>query len=370
MSQIITHKDSASRPHAQYGPSSLKMYESCPSYQPRGGTNAIAEAGTRIHEAVEKEDPTTLVDEVERSLAEWALAFLAHVRREKSASTNLVADHKEIFLEMQLGDHSTYGTCDVLDLYNNGTGVLLDWKFGFGGVPDAEVNAQVQAYAYGAFQKFPDLNELACYLVLPRRQEITHAIYQRSDMGRIRLRLSTIIARAKLAEEYNPTEGVCDYCSNQGRCKALAEKALVIGQKAGFEVPATLSLNGTPREKGQLNKLAQLMEGWAGEVKKELLRQALEEDAEVSGYKLDQRRTPRAISNPLLGYDAVKDLVSIEEYLLACKSVSVPELEKFVAERAPRGHKAEAKQHLEDVLKQNGALREEGVVHLLKPIRA
>lgn len=370
MTAVVTHKDPTTRPHAKYGPSSLKMYESCSSYQPRGGTNPIAEAGTRIHGAVEKEDPTSLVDEVERSLAEWALSFLAHVRGEKSASSNLVAEHKEIFLEMQLGDHSTYGTCDVLDLYSDGTGVLLDWKFGFGGVDDAEVNSQVQAYAYGAFQKFPDLNELACYLVLPRRKEITHAIYKRSDMDRIRLRLGTIIARAMLAEEYNPTEGVCDYCANQGRCKALAEKALILGKKAGFEVPATLSLNGTPKEKGQLNKLAQLMEGWAGEVKKELLRQALEEGAEVSGYKLDQRRTPRAISEPLLGYEAVKDLVSIEEYLLACRSVSVPELEKFVAERAPRGHKQESKMHLEDKLREAGALRDEGTVHLLKPIRA
>jgi hypothetical protein len=346
------------------------MYESCSSYKRREGTNPIAEAGTRIHEAVEKEDPSVLVDEVERSLAEWALSFLAHVRREKSASANLIADHKEIFLEMQFGDHGTYGTCDVLDLYSDGSGVLLDWKFGFGGVDDAETNSQIQAYAYGAFQKFPELNELACYLVLPRRKEITHAIYKRSDMPRISLRLSTIIARAEVAESYNPTEGVCDYCSNQGRCEALKERALVIGQKAGFEVPATLSLNGTPKEKGQLNKLAQLMEGWAGEVKKELLRQALEEGAEVSGYKLDQRRTPRAVDNPLVGYEAIKDLVSIEEYLLACSRVSIPELEKFVAERAPRGHKAEAKQHLEDVLRQSGAPRAEGVVHLLKPIKA
>jgi hypothetical protein len=370
MSQIVTHKDSATRPHAEYSPSALKNYEACPSFKGRSGTNPIAEAGTRIHEAVEKADATLLVDEVERSLAEWCLAFLAHTRGEKSRTSNLVASHQEIFLTMRLGDHQTFGTSDLLDLYSDGTAVMYDWKTGYGAVEDAEINAQVQAYAFGAFQKFPEINELACYLVLPRRQEISHAVYKREDMGRIRLRLSTIIARAKIGEEYVPTEGVCDYCANQGRCKALAEKALVVAQKAGFAVPATLSLNGTAVEKGQLNKLAQLMEGWAGETKKELLRQALEDGAEISGYKLDRRRTPRAIDNPLVGYDAVKDLVSVEEYLLACSRVSVAELEKFVAERAPRGHKTEAKQHLEDVLKQSGALREEGVVHLLKPIKA
>jgi RecB family exonuclease len=348
------------------------MYETCPSYLPRGGTNAVAEAGTRIHEAAEKEDPSLLTDEVERSLAEWALAFVDHVRREKDASSNLLASHKEVFLEMDFDSVGTYGTCDVLDLYKDGTGVLVDYKFGFGKVADAEENSQIQAYAYGAFQKFPEINELASYLVSPRRQEISYATYTRDDMPRIRLRLSTIIARAKQSSGsiFNPTEGVCDYCANQGKCQALADKALVVAQKSGFPVPQSLSYDGSPKEKGQILKLANLLEGWAGEAKKELLRQSLEEGAEVTGYRLDQRRTPRAIDNPLVGYDSVKDLVSIEEYLLACKSVSVAELEKFVAERAPRGHKAEAKQHLEDVLKQSGALREEGTIHLLKPIRA
>ena len=367
---IVTHKDPSTRPHAQFSPSALKNFEACPSYKGRSGTNPIAEAGTRIHEAVEKEDPTTLVDEVERSLAEWCLAFLAHTRGVKNRSANHLASHQEVFLEMQFGDHSTYGTSDLIDLYSDGTGVMYDWKTGWGVVEDAETNAQVQAYCYGAFAAFPDLNELECYLVLPRRQEITHATYRRSDLARIRLRLSTIIARAKLAEEFNPTEGVCDYCANQGRCKALAEKALIVGQKAGFDVPASISTDGTPSDKGKLLKLANLLGDWSEATKKEILRQSLEEGAEVAGYKLDQRRTPRTINEPLLGYSAVKELVSIEEYLLACTRVSVPELEKFVAERAPRGRKAEAKQHLEDVLKQSGALREEGVIHLLKPIRA
>ena len=370
MTEIIQHTDSSTRPHAKYSPSSLKNYEACPSFQGRSGTNPIAEAGTRIHEAVEKEDPSLLVDEVERSLAEWCLAFLAHTRGERSGSANLVASHQEIFLTMRLGDHETYGTSDLLDIYSDGTATMFDWKTGYGAVEDAETNAQVQAYTLGVFQKFPDINELAFYLVLPRRQEITYCLYKRSDMDRIRLRLGTIIARAKLAKEFNPTEGVCDYCNNQGSCAALAQKALVIGQKSGFEVPDFISLNGSSDEKGKLLKLANLLADWAEATKKELLRQALEEGSEIQGYRLDQRRTPRTIAEPLMGYEAIKDLVSVEEFLLACTRVSVPQLEKFVSERAPKGKKAEAKQHLEDVLRDKGALREEGTIHILKAIKA
>lgn len=370
MSKIITHADSATRPHAKYGPSSLKMFEACPSYASKGGTNAIAQAGTRIHEAVEKGDPTLLVDEAEQSLAQWALSFLEHVRRERNVK--LSDSHQEIYLEMSLGKHQTYGTCDLLDLYSDGTGVLMDWKFGFGKVDDAEINSQVQAYAYGAFQKFPSLQSLDCYLVLPRRQEITHATYNRADMDRIKLRLGTIIARASesAGKEFRPTEGVCDYCASQGSCKALAEKALVLGQKAGFDVPQSISLDGTPENKGKLLKLANILEEWCAATKKELLRQSLEEGAEIQGYRLDQRRTPRTVDNPLLAWDSVKDLVTLEEYLLSCTRVSVPQLEKYVSDKAPKGKKSEAKQNLEDVLRESGAMREESTIHLLKPIRA
>ena len=362
----------ASPRHAEHGPSALKNYEACPSFKSRRGTNPIAEAGTRIHAAIENRDPSLLPDEVEKSLAEWCLAFLAENRAKKAASAKLVGSHQEVRLEMQVGDFHTFGTSDLFDLYEDGSGALYDWKTGYGAVEDAEVNIQVQAYAYGIFDRFPPLQQLDCYLVLPRRGEITHAHYHRDDMDRIRLRIGTVIARAKESggKVFTPKEGVCDYCSRQGSCQALADKALLIGQKAGFEVPENISLDGAPADRGKLLKLANLLSNWCDETKKELLRQALEDGAEIPGYKLDQRRTPRAVDNPLLGYDAVKEMVSVEEYLLSCTRVSVPTLEKFVAERAPKGKKAEAKQHLEDLLRGSGALRDEGVIHLLKAIRA
>jgi len=367
---VVKHTDPTTRPHAEFSPSALKNFEACPSYRGRSGTNPIAEAGTRIHEAVEKEDPSLLQDETEQQLATWCLQFLYQQRGDRARSANLVASHQEIWLQMPLGDHSTSGTSDLLDLYSNGTAVMYDWKTGFGAVEDAEYNTQVWAYTYGVFQKFPDVNELAFFLVLPRRQEISYATFKREDLPKIKLRLSTIIARAKLATEFNPTEGVCDYCSKQGSCKALAEKALVIAQKSGFEVPSSVSLEGTPEDRAKLLKLANLLSGWSEETKKELLRQALEEGAEIPGYRLDQRRTPRTIESPVLGYEAVKDIIPLDEYLAACTRVSIPSLEKFVSDKADKGQKAKAKTSLENLLRDKGVLREESVIHLLKPIRA
>ena len=62
-------------------------------------------------------------------------------------------------------------------------------------------------------------------------------------------------------------------------------------------------------------------------------------------------------------------MMTFEEFLSACTRVSVPTLEKIVAEKADRGQKGNVRQQLEDRLRDKGALKEEGVIHFLKPIR-
>lgn len=368
---IVTHADSETRPHHPYGPSSLKNYEACPSYKSKGGSNPIAEAGTRIHHAIEKGNPSLLIDGEEQSLAETCLDFLDDVRRARAVSANLIASHQEVFFEIDLGEHSTYGTCDLLDIYDDGDATLFDWKTGYGSVDDAETNSQGIAYLLGAFSAFPDIKRIQLYFVLPRRHEVSMAEFTRDDIPALSLRISTIIARAKelAGKEFNPTEGVCNYCSFQGSCKALAGRALVVAQKAGFDVPSNISGTGSPEEKAQLLKLANILADWCDATKKEILRQALEEGVEIPGYRLDHRKTPRIVDSPLLGFAAVSDMMTFDEFLGACTRVSVVELEKIVAEKADRGQKGNARQTLECRLRDKGALKDEGVIHVLKAIR-
>lgn len=368
---ITTHADPETRPHAEHSPSSLKNYEACPSYKGRSGTNPIAEAGTRIHTAIEKSNPSLLIDPVEQQLADICLDFLADIRGARKSSANLVSSHQEIFLDIEFDGHSTFGTSDLLDIYDDGDATMFDWKTGYGAVEDCETNSQAAAYALGVFQKFPQIQRIQFYLVLPRRQEVSFAEFTRDHIPSITLRLSTIIARAKelAGSVFNPIEGVCDYCAYQGSCKALAGKALVIGKKAGFDVPSNITLDGTPEEKAKLLKLANLLAGWSEEVKKELLRQALEDGAEITGYRLDERKTPRTIESPMAGFAAISDMVTFEEYLSACTRVSIPTLEKIVGEKAAKGQKAHIRQEMEDRLRDRGVMKEEGKIHLLKAIR-
>jgi len=356
------------RIHAEYSPSALKNYEACPSYKKREGTNAIAEQGTKIHEAIDSGDVSHLNDE-ELAIAKYCFDFQDHVRSGKGSKPVKIL--REVVLNIDAGDQSTFGSADLIEIYGDGSAVLMDWKTGYGGVDDAEVNSQVWAYTLGLFQAHPEVNLVDAYLVLPRRQEISSAVFKRADADKLALRINTIISRAKevAGQVFNPTEGVCDYCAYKGSCKALAGKALVLGQKAGFDVPSNISLDGSPEDRAKLLKLANLLSVWADDTKKELLRQALEEGAEIPGYRLDQRKTPRVIDNVVAGWDAIKTMVDLEEFLSAASRISVPTLEKIVSEKAPRGGKAKAKERLEDALRDANALKEESTIFLLKPIK-
>lgn len=375
---MSTKANHGERKHAEYSPSSLKNYEACASFQKREGTNAIAEQGTKIHEAIDSGD-WSLLDDSERAIAEYCVEFRRHVQRQRTAKgAKLVATYQERVFDIRLGDEETFGSADLLDIYDDGTATLMDWKTGYGAVEDATTNAQVWSYCLGAMQAFPEIKAIEAYLVLPRRQEVSHAVFTREEADKLALRLGTIIARAKEAKAkgyqdealFNPTEGTCDYCAAKGSCKALASKALIVARKSGFEVPDDVSYHGSAEDKAKLYKLAVLLEEWAADTKKELLRQSLEEGLEMPGYRLDHRRTPRTIDNPVAGYDAVKDIISLPEFLSAASRISVPALEKIVADKSDRGGKAKAKADLEDRLRDANALKEEGIVNILKPVRA
>ena len=49
--------------HAKHSPSSLGYKETCPAFRNRGTTNAAAEEGTMLHEALEKDDYSNLTEE-------------------------------------------------------------------------------------------------------------------------------------------------------------------------------------------------------------------------------------------------------------------------------------------------------------------
>jgi len=359
--------DHASRAHAEHSPSALRYFEICPGYKPSGGTNWAADKGTRVHEALESEDISLLKDADEQAIAARCLDYLEQI---KATCYGIKEILNETRYEIPLLDcEETFGTCDVTILCDDDTAVLVDYKTGFGGIDDAEINCQAWAYSLGAFMKWPNIKSVSFYFLMPMRDEFSHATFPREMMGEMILRITTIIQRAKAGLILNPQVGVCDYCGNKASCKALANKALLIARQftsGGLDLPDSFDDFSNLESVALKLKLAPILEDWAKQIKATALDLALNEGVEFPGFQLSERKTPRSITSALLAYEVVKDTVALNDFLAACSKVSVPDLEKNFAESLPRGKKGTAKQELVDRLTDAGCLKQDGMIHVLK----
>lgn len=371
--------DETGQAHATFPPSSLSNFEKCPGFRNRteGGTGAeAAERGTRIHKALEKDAIDDLKDEKEKGLAQIFKDYIDAVIQENlPALPNL--DRREIRLTMDLGGGlKTFGTGDRLLVYGT-KGKMFDYKTGYREVADAKENAQAWSYVLGTFQKYPDLEEVEFTFLVPNRDEIFYHTFKRSDLPDMRLRLNTIIRRAMAIDwskpvdpsQLSPQPSLCEYCQNQAFCPALAAKALLVGTKLspGLPVPTSVFIDPKrPEDIPHLLRLAPLLEEWAKGVRKEALRLNLEEGVDVEGFRRIERSTPRGVTSVLGTYKAVKDKIPLDDFLSACASVSVVDLEDYFANLAKRGEKGKARQELENRLRSADVWKDEGKIYYLK----
>lgn len=288
--------------------------------------------------------------------------------------THILKDHREIRVQIDLGQgRNTFGTCDRFVVYSDNTADAIDYKTGYGAIDDAEVNIQGQAYVLGLFQQFPDVKEITMWFLVPARDEASMHTYKREDMATIRLRVSTIIERAENsgADLLNPQPGVCDYCANQSRCPALAEKALLIAKRYNTDgLPIPESVHGSeqddPVKVAELMSLVPIIESWANGVRKRATEMAVDQGLELPGFKVIEMSKPRSITSALGAYEAVQDDVDLRDFMTCVEKVSYPKLEELFASKAKRGTKAKTRQLLEGKLRDLGVLQDEGISYQLR----
>lgn len=345
--------------HAEFGPSTLKYFEIAPMYRPRhDDTNEAAEKGTRIHLACETGNLDELVDE-ERLIAEQMLAAVDMIKARHKLPAN-VEDHKEIRLYMKTPSGiETFGTCDRL-LINKNEGVMIDYKTGRNAIDDPEVNAQTQAYVAGAFQKFPELQVIHFYFIVPVRDEVLFATYKRAQLPELLLRISTIILRARIATTCNPQPGICDFCSRQASCQHLVDKALVLARKYqfdGYVVPDQVHSSEVTDGKtmGALKTLARLMKSWAEAVDFQANRMAFEEGQEIEGFSKIKVKGKTSVISTLGAFNALKDKMSPEDFMSCC-TLDMGKAEKFFSDSAAKGSKSAAIEAMKDTLTDAGLL--------------
>lgn len=347
--------------HAEFGPSTLKYFEIAPMYRPRhDDTNEAAEKGTRIHLACETGNLDELVDE-ERLIAEQMLAAVDMIKARHKLPAD-VEDHKEIRLYMKTPSGiETFGTCDRL-FRNKNEGIMIDYKTGRNAIDDPEVNAQTQAYVAGAFQKFPELQVVHFYFIVPVRDEVLFATYKRAQLPDLLLRITAIIARAKAATTCNPQPGVCDFCArlHDADCKHIENKALVLARKYqfdGYVVPDQVHSSEVTDGKtmGALLRLSRLMKDWSEAVAYRAKQMAFEEGQEIDGFTKLKVGGKTSVLSTLGAFNALKDKMSPEDFMSCC-TLDMGKAEKFFSDSAAKGSKSAAIEDMKDTLTDAGLL--------------
>lgn len=352
--------------HAAYPPSSLGNMEKCPGFKNRKSTSEASERGNRIHKALELGDIETLVED-ERPVAQMCQDYMDGVIQEhRPAKPDKDIRERQGKMVMDLrGEIETFGTPDRLLIYGS-LGEMFDYKSGYREVADAKTNAQAWSYVLGAFQKYPELETIHFYILIPNRDEVFDHTFKREDCPNMALRLNTIIRRAMaidwshiddFIDRLNPGPELCEYCAFQTICPALTAKhlsvAAIIGE--GLPVPGSLVVSKDRiSDIPKILRLIPLMEKWAENARAEALRLNLQENVEIKGFKRHTRKSDRGVNSVLGTWEAVKGKVELKKFLSICGSVSMPSLEKFFKETLVRGQKSKAGRDLECALRDAG----------------
>lgn len=337
---------SAERLHHRYSPSSLQAREACPKYASSFSTSEAAAMGTKQHSVAETgEDDPELSDEKAFGVA-TSLQFLSE-RRALHPGHSLLT---ETYLPID-AEETTAGYIDAAIISaDQREAEIVDFKYGKIAVEKAESNLQMAAYALGLLHKFPTLEKITAWLVLPHRDEVSGCEFSRADLERLRLRIKTVVARAVEANK-NPddfslaraNQGACMWCANLGRCPAVAAVALKVGKKyAPLEIPDSISTSVffDPQQVATGLRLAGILKVWSDAFRAQATAKSIETDFLPEGYKLVSTAKRSVVKARMFG-SLAKTYLPPEDYekVESLYEIKIGAVEKLISTSAPRGQK-------------------------------
>lgn len=374
------------RLHHPFSPSKLGYLEVSPYWTGEQSVNTEAsEAGTAQHDAVEHEDIHDGLDDDQAG----AVADCINFGKTRIALYPGCTVIKEDYLPIDdkvvkdAGGKEFKGTtggyCDLsLISADQKTAEIIDYKFGKWSVEDADTNPQGIAYLLGLLNRFPLIETVNVFFLLPHRDEIYQHTFKRTEFDALRLRVTTIVARAQQAvldgdtSKCTPTVSSCLFCGNKGKCEALAGFALKLGKKyAPLIIPAELtpSLMGVSEHATETIGVAQVLEAWAKAVRTQITLRTIEsEDWLPDGYKLRERVDKTLKDWKKLLKFAKAAGISREDRRSAF-SVKMTPLNKAISAKAERGQKKEAVQNWTNMLLTEGVLEKEQPIYFLERIK-
>ena len=307
--------------HALLSASSSHRWLNCPpsarlceGYDDKGsnfaaeGSDAHSLCEFKLRKALgmEAKDPTEDLSWYDAEMEESASGYAAFVM-ELVAEAKKTCSDPVVLIEQRL-DYSKYvqsgfGTGDCV-LIADGTLHIVDFKYGRGGLVEAEDNPQMKLYALGALEIFDclyDIDTVSMTIYQPRRANVSTFTLTRQEL--LDWAETVLVPTAELAYagdgEYHCGEW-CQFCKAKADCRERARANMELARYE-FRQPPLL----TDEEVEEiLGKLDSLMD-WASDIKDYALQAAIS-GKHWSGYKLVEGRANRRYTDENAVVAAVK----------------------------------------------------------------
>jgi len=349
--------------HHALSPSSMKYRAICPGFdQDSTGDTTHADAGTLAHRAAEIEDASIVTDPEYRAAAERCIEVARKIR------AGAIETHKEVRLSILGG--LTFGTSDEVSIKPNGLCEMLDFKFGMGAVDEPKDNWQAYSYCIGVFERWPQVQSVRAWFILPRRDEIMQHTFHRSQLPELQLKVKTVIERAKLYREtkdpslLNRTIEGCLYCAHKATCPKSTEYALATARRyAPLELVDEIhsSQITDPSKMVQLLEAKRVLAKMVDSIDTHAKKMAEEQGGLYANGKLVYELASRSGVRKLRK-DKIADAVDIfrqhleDGEILAESDISLTGVLDRIAQKAERGQKGKLRGAVEAALSEAEAI--------------
>lgn len=392
----MTQHHTQTRGHHPHSPSSLQSSEACAHFVNEQRDSAASKAGTLQHQAAETRDLSVLEDQEQVAAVERALALedscierlrylasehdLGEVEIVKEEYLPVCEFNREIVTGPDwerewLG--ITGGYPDVV-LKLKHIGIILDWKFGKHYVTPTAANLQGKAYAAGAFEKWPELEEITVIFFHPYlevaedgqvcpRDEYTHT-FLREDRDRIELEIRTVIERKKIAQKDGlhstqikptPKTDLCLWCANKALCPENG-RLMVLGASKHKDIQVPDVFNPTlltkPEDYAAAYRFANQFEIVAKAIKKRVTDAAVTEGVDVTGFEITRRRERTLGDSSQVKRVLIEGGFLTEDEFDDCANVPITKVEEKIKLKAGKGKGALRLREFEEALTEAGLL--------------
>jgi len=204
-------------------------------------TNALADAGTRIHAALEAGNVDNLDDEDEIKLAVRAAELrdelLARFTESAPTFDGMEVEHQKETRLRGLGGRIS-GQFDGMAI-DGERAILYDYKAGYLEAIDATHNLQLRCLAVLVAEQWPQVTEISAAIIQPRiRPELSVVVYSAADLATARTELEAILERAYTpGARRQPGPIQCKYCKAKADCPEAVSLAESLAQFEGVAIP-------------------------------------------------------------------------------------------------------------------------------------